>query len=270
MKPIFHINNPVQGTANTSLSLQFSEKTAVIAQTDLSGSQLYQLYYFHFNQWNQEVLNAISSIEVVQNTKPITVRVSYNFSNSTLIPIHLFEKEMPETLIDSLFPFQPDYITFTDTIPEWQIHIATGVYKPLKQWVDQQWSNAKMVPSLKLNLSSAGLSESTGKAMLNFDIDSFSLVLVKSNKLQLNQQYSYSNPADVIFQLQFAFQQLGLNASETELELSGLLDKESPLYKEIYQYFLNVKFRESHWEKANEIYPAHYFTTINELAQCGL
>lgn len=270
MKPIFHINNPVPDTANTSLSLQFSEKTAVIAQTDLSGSQLYQLYYFHFNQWTIEVLSAIGAIAIVQNTKPITVRVSYNFSNTTLIPIHLFDKEMPETLIDSLFPFQTNYITFTDSIPEWQIHIATGVYRPLKQWVDQQWLTVKTVPSLKLILSKLGLTDTSGKALINFDIDSFSLVIVKSNKLLLSQQYSYTAPADIVFQLQFAIQQLGLNANEIEVELTGLLEKESPLYKELFQYFLNVKFRESHWDKANEIYPSHYFTTINELAQCGL
>ena len=270
LKPVFHINNPVPDTANTSLALQFLEKTAVIAQTDLSGSQLYQLFYFHFDEWSKEVVGALGAIGVIQNTKPISVRVSYNFSANSIIPIHLFEKAMPETLIDSLFPFQEDNLVITDSVPEWQMHLATGVYKPLKQWVDQQWPTAKSVPSLKLNLSNIGLVNDAGKAILNFDIDSFCLTVVRNNKLLLHQHYDYSTPADVIFHLLFVSQQLGLNAQEISLELTGLLDKESPLYKEIYQYFLNVSFKDSNWEKANEIYPSHYFTTVNELAQCGL
>jgi hypothetical protein len=50
--------------------------------------------------------------------------------------------------------------------------------------------------------------------------------------------------------------------------LSGLIDKQSALYKELYQYFINIEFSEAGWNMAGTEYPAHFFTSLNDLAQC--
>jgi hypothetical protein len=47
-----------------------------------------------------------------------------------------------------------------------------------------------------------------------------------------------------------------------------MIDQQSALYKELYQYFLHIEFRNASWTIPADEYPAHFFTSLNELAQC--
>jgi hypothetical protein len=106
-----------------------------------------------------------------------------------------------------------------------------------------------------------------GNMYVDFRPDDFTVLLVKSSRLLLAQTYTYSTPEDVVYYLLKICAQLGLSQQELQLQVSGLIDSDSALYKELYQYFLNIEFRESGWQ-GNE-YPAHFFTTLNDLARCA-
>ena len=64
-----------------------------------------------------------------------------------------------------------------------------------------------------------------------------------------------------------------MSQSGIELQVAGLIEEESTLYKELYQYFLRVTFRTApDWGvivSGENKYPAHYFATLNELVKCG-
>ncbi|MBL0129692.1 MAG: hypothetical protein IPP43_00005, partial [Chitinophagaceae bacterium] len=45
------------------------------------------------------------------------------------------------------------------------------------------------------------------------------------------------------------------------------IDKQSSLYKELYQYFIGVEFSDASWNSMRE-FPDHFFTSLNDLAKC--
>jgi hypothetical protein len=73
---------------------------------------------------------------------------------------------------------------------------------------------------------------------------------------------------DVVYYLLNICQKFGLSQEATHLSLSGLIDKDSALFKDIYQYFSDISFNEG--VSLNDDYPAHYFTSIYQLAACAL
>ncbi|HNA96743.1 MAG TPA: DUF3822 domain-containing protein, partial [Chitinophagaceae bacterium] len=63
-------------------------------------------------------------------------------------------------------------------------------------------------------------------------------------------------------------QQFSLSQQTVSVRLSGLIDKQSALYKDLYQYFREITFREAGWHTVEPEYPAHFFTSLNDLAPC--
>jgi hypothetical protein len=92
--------------------------------------------------------------------------------------------------------------------------------------------------------------------------------MAKDSKLILAQSFPYSTPEDVVYYLLKACQQFSLSQKEVSVHLSGLIDKQSSLFKELYQYFIHPEFREAGWNSGSE-FPAHFFTSLNDLAQCA-
>ena len=50
---------------------------------------------------------------------------------------------------------------------------------------------------------------------------------------------------------------------------AGGVSKKVRLYKDLYQYFIHITFRSSNWETAEDEYPGHFFTSLNDLAICA-
>ena len=109
-----------------------------------------------------------------------------------------------------------------------------------------------------------------GNILVNFRNEDFTVLASANGKLLLAQTFSYSTPADVIFYLLKICQQFGLNQTQVNIHLSGLVEQESALYRELHQYFLHVEFRNAGWKApvTNES-PAHFFTSLNDLAKCA-
>ena len=117
------------------------------------------------------------------------------------------------------------------------------------------------------------MSEAGGNLLINFRNEDFTVLGSNNNKLLLSQTFQYSTPADVIYYLLKICQQFNLSQQEVHLGISGLVDQESKLYRELYQYFLHVKFLEANWvipASANNETPAHFFTSLNDLSRCAL
>ncbi|RYE35982.1 MAG: DUF3822 family protein [Sphingobacteriales bacterium] len=98
------------------------------------------------------------------------------------------------------------------------------------------------------------------------------LLLFKDGTVQLVQQFEYKTPADAAYILLNACHQHNLEPEITEVCLSGFIDKDSNLYREISRYFLNVQFDEVHehvgLEEELKGISAHYFSHLTHLIAC--
>ena len=109
---------------------------------------------------------------------------------------------------------------------------------------------------------------------IDFKTDEFSLVILNENKLLLCQTFAYTTPDDVLYHLLKCCQQLNLSQKQANIFLSGLIEKDSALYRELYKYFIHLEFESLAGEikLAEELsaHPQHYYSSISKLAACVL
>lgn len=104
---------------------------------------------------------------------------------------------------------------------------------------------------------------------VHFSPGSCRVIVVKNNQLQLAQIYSYSVPLDIVYILLKIFSEWNLPKQETVVYLSGLIEKDSALYNDLYAYFLKLEFAVPFLPVTDEgEHPPHYFTSLANLAKC--
>ncbi|WP_439183209.1 DUF3822 family protein [Carboxylicivirga taeanensis] len=69
----------------------------------------------------------------------------------------------------------------------------------------------------------------------------FDLLVIKDRKMSLCNSYAYSNINDFLYFVLFTFEQLKLEAENTNVLMHGIHDKQSPLYKELKNYLRQTK-----------------------------
>jgi hypothetical protein len=77
---------------------------------------------------------------------------------------------------------------------------------------------------------------------VNVTKNTFEIVVIKNKKLELYNIFNFKTKEDFIYYILFIAEQLNLNPEEFKLILMGDIEKESELYKIVYQYIRNVSF----------------------------
>jgi hypothetical protein len=127
------------------------------------------------------------------------------------------------------------------------------------------------------NYSSAlkGMSGTEGANvfMIDFKTGQFSVIIIKEQQLQLVQTFAYSESADVLYYLLKICDLFSISQKSVLLVLSGLIDKESVLYRDLYNYFEYVSFKRNpssiKLPYTFSKYPSHFFSSLFNLAVCG-
>jgi hypothetical protein len=156
----------------------------------------------------------------------------------------------------------------SELIAEWQLYNTYAVPGEIHKRLQQKFSAARSWHQYSLAVKRLIATSAEESLLVDFRNEEFTIIAAKDNKLILAQSFSCSTPGDVVFYLLKTCHQFSLSQNEVSVQLSGLIDKDSALYKELFQYFIHVEFREAVWNAGNE-YPTHFFTSLNDLAQCA-
>ena len=99
------------------------------------------------------------------------------------------------------------------------------------------------------------------------------VMAIKNNSLLVTQIFSYAKSEDVLYWLLKICKQFSLPQTEVKVVLSGLIDRQSAVFKELYQYFLNIEFTtiENDIQLSGDFdeYPVHFFSSLYKLASCA-
>jgi hypothetical protein len=269
LSSIFSVSNAIPEAVSLTLSVQIGKNSVCYALTGSSDNALYQIRFFKFLEWTEEITEALDEefrpyIAAVQHSK-----LSFFDDEFILTDVSQHNSELPELLFKAQYPKRSASQLWTDSILNWQIYQSVPVNTIAMNW-SKKLPNTRYFSPLKITLSNLQSVNIDGKLLVDVGLTSFNVVLIKSNRLLLCQSYSYSNAADVLYYLQSIVTQFDLNNTTVELDITGLVDTNSPLYKDLYQYFLKINLREAKWvDQLGEV-PLHYFTNLNELSTCEL
>ncbi len=266
LKQLFHIDKPGEAGLPQILSLRIGEKYICYAITTKAGDRLQSLVYCTSEEWTEAELEAFFTAYPALNHSFYQVLISYDFPYSSFVPFKDFRHEEAGAILSSLFGKATASLSIAEAIPEWQVFNVFAIPKEINDWVTRKFLSARCWHQYSVGARYLEKSHKEGHLLVDIRKEDFTLLAVRGGDLLLAQTYAYSTPEDVLYYLLRAAIEFSLSKEECKVCISGLLEEQSALYKELYQYFIHLDFRNASWDSGE--YPRHFFSSLNDLSRC--
>lgn len=247
------------------LHIRVGEKHFSCATTDLASGELKGLFYWTAGEMNSSTLADIFTQQGDVNTSFYQVKLCYDYPGNMLLPSAGFRQE-EAGLLKPFFPGTA--VTITEQVPAWQLYNVYSVPKDVHDLFTSRFPSVQCWHQATVGLRNMNAASAEGCFQVDIRHNEFLVIAAKGGALLLAQPFEYSTPEDVLYYLLKIARQFSLSQNQLQVELSGLIDKQSALYKDLYQYFANISFRDADWKMNDPGYPAHFFTSLNDLSRC--
>jgi len=273
LKQLFYIQTGnVKEAEPQILSIRIGERHCSFAISDRQGNDLYSLAYYTADEIGTDFLYDMFSNHAELNSSFSDVLISYDHPKSVLVPSEYYNMDTAKAILNTMYGVNGQSSSVnSEAMNKWQMYNVYAVPKDIHEWMNRKFPSGKYSHyyTLESKMMPDGLAD---HFIIDIHMDEFSVIAVKTNKLLIAQTYSYSTPGDILYYLLKICGHFSLSQEKVQLMISGLIEKDSQLFKELYQYFLHVEFRDPAWKvPATEEteYPAHFFTSLNDLARCA-
>ena len=197
--------------------------------------------------------------------------INYSIAESILVPESHYKKEDEQLHLQALYGINDKSIVKSGHLYRWKLYAVFRIPQYLQEQLHHKFSEVKSWHNYSVQLK--GIPDGIGDALfVEFRTDEISVVVLKKSILQLVQTFTYSVPADVLYYLLKICRQFSLSQQEVKVDLSGLIEKDSAIYRELYKYFLHLNFgsipEEIKLAGVFSEFPAHYFSSVCKLATC--
>ncbi|MBL0152643.1 MAG: DUF3822 family protein [Chitinophagaceae bacterium] len=265
MKKIFNIeNNQISG--DTLKLVSIGEDWICEATTDPAFSSLGTLSFSvtENGKWSAPELNDLPASEN-KNHSFLKTLVVLEQPDSILVPESVFRHEHIPVYLESAFGIKPGSYK-SDYIPAWQLYNVYALPDGLEQAISLHWPGAVINQRFTVMLRNSNASLQDGQLLVEIRRKDIMVMALQNGKLLLSRGFDYSNPDDILHALLSVCAQTGFKQETVSLDISGLIDRDSALYKELYQYFIGINFRDCNWQTGD--YPSHYFSSLKDISSC--
>ena len=268
MNTVLEIGNTSGGNADTTF-VEVGETFCSVAKVESTSkvATYVGIYSFDAFSLDESVDSILKMVSSTQHDRANFI-VSPAFPQALLVPNKFFH--LKSSLLHNIYNLS-HFSPLNDPIAEWQLinvyALPLSVYKKIIEQEPKVSFMHAYTPLLKIYsgfTSDYQLSaHSIGKQ--------FRVMVKKDHHIHLVQTYSYSSPMDVVYFLLKICSEFQLPQDETQIIISGLIEENSALYKELHNYFLHLHFTISETLSLPEHeYPNHFFTSLHNLAACVL
>ena len=272
MNPVFNIQTPGIDYSSAHLFLEVGPMGVSFTVLDNSNCFSAMVIYALTQKPGQdslvEQLDEIISGENLLQANYKRTDIIWSFRQSILVPPDYMDKTLEAEMLDLVYGDAGSWQIQTDFLYKHNLHnlyrIPSGVSDSLSRHFPKavQVQQYSLLPDL--------LAGSGDILKVVFYSSCFTVVYMKEGKLQLIRNFDFEHPTDALFHLLNICEQSGAKASETLLQLSGMVTRDSSLYTELFKYFLNIQFdrlpETSSYINAIKDQPPHYFSHLFALA----
>ncbi|MBC7946613.1 MAG: DUF3822 family protein [Chitinophagaceae bacterium] len=270
-KQLFYIDNDGSEIPQPILSLCIGDNHVSFAVTDRPCSRLYYLAYYSVDDTSAEDLSSIWSDHTELHRSFDEVQVCFDHSRNIFVPVQHYSEATAPALLDSIHGRNGTSTLMTEIVNEWQLVNVYAVPLKIQEWIQRKFPTSQCRHHFTLGIKRMP-ADHADRLLVDIHTKEFSFIAIKENKLLLAQTHQYSSPADIVYYLLKACHQFSLSQEKAHLLVSGLVEKESQLYRELYQFFVHTELRKPTWDvpsTAGDECPSHFFTTLNDLARCA-
>jgi hypothetical protein len=235
-----------------------------------SSNELLRLVWYAGDQsWNHE-LDELYAAHPELKGNFSKILVAYDHPQSVLVPPASYTGD-DRLLLEMMYGVNGGHVIIAEDINGWQLKNIFAVPGIVKEWAIRHFPGGHFYHSYSIGVRLIDNTATEGSLLVDFRNNDFVMVASKGNRLLMAQTFSYTTPDDVLYYLVKVCTEFGFSQQQVKIAVTGLIEKQSNLYRELVQYFLNIRFREPSWllpVKEDDNYPSHFFTSLNDLALC--
>lgn len=233
---------------------------------DAEKRRLLQLKRYRFSALSLRHLDSIFNENAVLNGHFQSITTALDFGFSSLLPASLHVSETaPLMYLENAD--QQDHV-ITEPVPGHDASNRYTVPPDILTWIVHHFPSSSYYHTHTIQIAAAATAGENGLIRVDFSDNVFTVAVFKNENLLLAKTFRYSTSTDAVFYLLKICEVFGLKQESVSVEISGLVDASSKLYREVYDYFLNTSFKAADWLDDNSEVPSHYFTALNELVLC--
>ena len=272
---IYNDNNEQLLTKDDFLILEVGKSHIALVLTNSSNTVGgFELFTFVENESTiDKLFTAIGNTSHFINHSFPLVKVYINHELCLPVPSDKFSEGLTNDYLNMMFGVDTHSTIHTDHI---DIHPQiVSVYSVSQELIDiltPRFSNIELKHTwtnvLKTIHKISGLSTNP-LIYVQFYNTYFIAAVIKDTTLQLIQNFIYENPEDVLYQLLNVTTQYELDTNLVEVRVSGVIDPNYKLFRELSNYFKNLVSEKVDSSLAlinvND-FPGHYFTPFFSLS----
>lgn len=172
--------------------------------------------------------------------------IYYEATESTLIPTPLFTNEETGNFAHFNFDPAPTQQVLNDKIQNLDAHIVYAVPKVLLNLFTEVFSTYTLVCHagrfIDLALLANKITPIQKKIFLNVRRSFVDITIPEGSKLLFYNSFEFRTREDFLYYLIFVMEQLAIHPEETELMLSGFIEKNTPMFDIFFKYVKNIRF----------------------------
>ena len=283
IRPDFHIQNDApmaEDPAQCRLLMQVGACSFTYVLLNVRGMRPVAIKSFHWKiskagTADEVVRDIIEADELLSSFQANETFIVYHFAESNLVPERFYSAPAAKPLTDLVYGDLSTDLLLDEKIPWWEMHNLYRVPVPLYAVMQEKFGHAKHWHFYSLLLKCYKMFTSKDEPQLLkvfFSTDTMVVMACQNGQLLLIQTYDYRDTKDVVYHLLNCSEQLGMNRETLRLELSGLIEKQSALFLDLHQYFLQIEFdgMEDSIRITDEMleYPPHFFSSLLKMAIC--
>lgn len=273
MNPVFDIS-PVNFIAEqTNLFVEVSDESFTYFLQDDTNKMITGLTLFHFDKKNTEadtsgILKNIFQQQTILNNNYKKIFVSYAFNESLLIPGVYYNENENRDNLNLIYGDLHEGVILTDHVLQKNIYNTFRISQAIHDTMTEKFRGATFTHQYSTLLKQL---PSDGEILkVIFYQNKIVIALLKEGMLQMMQTFKYTAATDVVFHMLNICEQF--KTKEISVKISGMIEKDSALFKEIYKYFLHIDFDNlpgdlSYDERIKEL-PNHFFSHLFSIALC--
>jgi hypothetical protein len=272
LKASFHIKPDNEHNPSSSILLLIAgTRHCSFAVMNYLSKELVEFGYFTAAD-EEDYLRFFAETGLLNNRYHQTA-IAFDANECVQIPSVVYQYEDGQLHLDSLYGKSPHTNIISENLPALNLYNVYRMPANLYSSISRRFLSGKYWHLYTVVIRNLSLREKEFM-LIDFKTDELSLVVFKENKLLLCQTITYTTPEDVLYYLLKCCRQSGLSQQQTKVFLSGLIEQDSAVYRELYKYFINLEFESLSGEikltDALNIHPQHYYSTISKLAACVL
>lgn len=270
LKQLFLTGEMTGNNGEKILSLRIGAKHVGFSLSGPGDDALALIAFYSTEEINPGSLDELMNLHPLLEDKYRQVFVGFDYPEATLVPSSLTQPGSAPVILNAIYGVNGQSTILQDTVRAWQLQIMYAIPTGVHQWVAKKFPDSQYWHHYSIGLKNIKPAEEGGHLLLEMRMYDLAVILSANGKLLLAQTFLYITPSDVLYNLLKACEQFNLSPATVKVEISGLIEKDSALFREIWQYFQFPELRNPVWKTKDPsaVVAAHFFTSFNDLARC--